>query len=98
MAQAILSQWNDKWKQSVQDVSQMRDSISVQARVSREKLNFFRDHVSELSEKQVSQWEDYTRIHGLGPAHIQTPELRDLVRAGVPRRFRGERLWLRISI
>ena len=78
------------------DVSHVRESLSVQAKVTREKLHFFRDRVSELNEDQREKWQEYEKVNGLGLTFIQTPELCHLVRSGLPRNCRGK-IWQLLS-
>lgn len=72
------------------DVSQIRESISNQARVKREKQNFFRSSVGDLTKLQRTAWKNYVKVNGLGLASIKTSALGTLIKTtGLPRRYRG---------
>lgn len=87
----IVRLWDEHWRQNVlMDVSQIRESISTQAKSKREKQSFFRTSVGDLTKVQRTEWKNYVKINGLGLASIKTSALGKLIRqTGLPRKHRG---------
>jgi hypothetical protein len=83
--------WSRYWRNSdLIDVHQIRDMRSMQTRVSKEKQHFFDDFLENFDETRKHQWIQYSKINGLDLDYIRTPELRNLVRAGLPKQSRGK--------